>query len=104
MLDIDMLLKGQVWRLITFVIQPMDDNIILMLLLLYVYYSIGMSLEHVWGTFRFNLYYFMGILFNILAVVLIYVITRILLGAGISFPVSLGSEHVHAACFCGNVP
>ena len=90
MLDIDMLLKGQVWRLITFVIQPMDDNLFLMLLLLYVYYSIGMSLEHVWGTFRFNLYYFMGVFFNILAVVIIYVITKILLGEGISFPVSLG--------------
>ena len=34
MLDIDMLLKGQVWRLITFIIQPMDDNLFLMLLLL----------------------------------------------------------------------
>ncbi len=89
MLDIDMLLKGQVWRLITFIIQPMDDNLFLMLLLLYVYYSIGTSLEHVWGTFRFNLYYFMGIFFNMLAVVIIYLITKIILGAGVSFPVSL---------------
>ena len=89
MLDIDKLLHGQVWRLITFVIQPMDDSLLLMLLLLYVYYSIGMSLEHVWGTFRFNLYYFMGVFFNILAVVIIYVVTKIFLGVGFSFPVSL---------------
>ena len=89
MLDIDKLLKGQVWRLVTFVIQPMDDNLLLMMLLLYVYYSIGMSLEHVWGTFRFNLYYFMGIFFNFLAVVIIYIITRIALGSGVSYPISL---------------
>jgi hypothetical protein len=90
MLDIDMVLKGQVWRIFTFLIQPMDSSLLLSILLMYVYYSIGTSLEYVWGTFRFNLFYFMGIFANVLAVVLIYIFTRLYLGAGISFPVSLG--------------
>ncbi len=83
MLDIDKLLSGQVWRLITFIIQPMESNIFIMALMLYVYFSIGMSLENIWGSFRFNVYYFSGILFNIVAVVIIYMIY------GISYPISL---------------
>lgn len=89
MLDMDKLLKGQVWRLFTFVIQPMEKNIIFMALMMYVYYSIGITLERVWGTFRFNLFYFMGILSNILSVVIIYVLSRVLFGYGVSFPISL---------------
>ena len=90
MLDIDKLLHGQVWRLVTFIIQPMEDNILFMLLLLYVYYSIGSTLERVWGSFFFNLYYFMGIFFNILAVVVIYLIFYFKYGFGISYPIQLG--------------
>ena len=87
MLDIDMVLKGQVWRIVTFLLQPMDDSLLLAVFLIYIYYSIGTSLEHVWGTFRFNLFYFMGILFSIIAIVLIYVFTWIYLGFGVSYPV-----------------
>lgn len=36
---------------------------------------IGNSLERSWGAFRFNLYFFSGILFNILATVIIYAVT-----------------------------
>lgn len=89
MLDIDKLLKGQVWRLVTFIIQPMEENVLFTALMCYVYYSIGSNLERIWGTFRFNLYYFMGILFNILATVLIYIVIKLYIGTGISFPVSL---------------
>ncbi len=90
MLDIDKVLKGQVWRLVTFVIQPMESSLLFMMLMLYVYYSIGTNLERVWGTFRFNLFYFMGILFNILAVIIIYIVAYIMYGTGYSYPISLG--------------
>ena len=89
MLDIDKLLHGQVWRLVTFVIQPIENNILFMFIMLYVYYSIGTTLEHVWGTFFFNFYYFMGLICNILAVVIIYVIFYFKDGVGISYPVQL---------------
>ena len=89
MLDIDKILKGQVWRLFTFLIQPIESNILFMAIMLFVYYSIGMTMERYWGTFFFNFYYFMGVLFNILAVVLIYVIFYIKNGVGISYPIQL---------------
>ncbi len=90
MLDIDKILEGQVWRLFSFLIQPIEgDSIIFTVLMLYIYYSIGTSLERVMGSFRFNLFYFSGILFNLLAGVLIYVITRCTFGVGFNYPIDL---------------
>ena len=90
MLDIDKLLKGQVWRLVTFIIQPVDtSNIFRIILSLYVTFMFGLSLEITWGAFRFNLYYFSGIFFNALAVVGIYIFTYLVLGIGYSYPIEL---------------
>ena len=73
-LDISMVLKGQVWRLVTFIFQPMYLDFFL-LISIYLYYMIGNSLERAWGAFRFNLYFFSGILFQILAAIILYAIT-----------------------------
>lgn len=90
MLDIDMILKGQVWRLVTFLIQPPEgSNLFFLFITLYLYFSIGTALERSWGTFRFNLYYVSGVLFNILAVVLIYVVAYLVNGLGYSYPITL---------------
>lgn len=53
--------KGEIWRLFTFIAIPPSMGL-LGLLVLYFYYTIGSSLEHEWGTTRFNIYYFLGIL------------------------------------------
>ncbi len=90
MLDIDKLLQGQIWRVVTFLIQPADSNILFLLISVYLYYMIGNSLENAWGSFRFNLYFLSGILFNILAVVIIYLVTKLTTGVGYSYPMSIG--------------
>ncbi len=89
MLDIDQLLKGQVWRLVTFLIQPPDTSAIFLIFFLYLYYMIGEALENVWGTFVFNLYFLSGVIFNILAVVIIYIATRLIFGVGLSYPITI---------------
>lgn len=90
MLDIDKLLHGQVWRLFTFIIQsPSSSNIIWVFFAMLCCYFIGNTLENMWGSFRFNLYYFSGVLFNILAGIIFYVIAWIALGTGISYPITL---------------
>lgn len=89
MLDIDAVMSGQVWRVITFIIQPPLENLLLEAFSLYVYYIIGNALEKAWGSFRFNLYYFSGILFTGLAIVAIYFYTKLTLGFGISYPLTL---------------
>ncbi len=76
MLDIDKVLHGQIWRIVTFIIQPTSDtNMLFLAIELYLYYMIGNSLENAWGAFRFNMYYISGVFFNILAVILVYLFT-----------------------------
>ncbi len=45
------------------------------LIALYFYYMIGNALEQTWGSFRFNLYFFTGVLFHVIAAFLIYLFT-----------------------------
>lgn len=56
------ILKGQVWRLISYPLTFFVNNPLLMALALFCYYSIGRAMETVWGTLRFNLFYLCGIL------------------------------------------
>jgi len=59
------ILHGQIWRLITWLIVPPDtSNIFFVLIMLFFYYSIGTALERTWGTWRYNVYIFSGILFT----------------------------------------
>ena len=56
------ILQGQVWRLITYPLTLMNSNILFMLISLLCYYSLGSAMERLWGTFKFNLFYFSGVL------------------------------------------
>lgn len=69
-----MVLHGQVWRLFTFLLVGPSTNLIFVIFVLLFYYSIGSSLEQVWGSFRFNMYYFIGVLGTILGAFLTYAI------------------------------
>lgn len=65
-LDPYAILHGQVWRLVTWIlIPPPSGNIIFTLIMLYFYCSIGTTLEKTWGTYRYNVYLFQGMLFTI---------------------------------------
>ena len=60
------ILHGQVWRLVTWIlIPPSSGGLFFTLLMLYFYCSIGTSLERTWGTYRYNVYLFQGMLFTI---------------------------------------
>ena len=59
--DRAMILQGQVWRLITYVFTYNPGNILLTLISLLCYFSLGRAMENILGTFRFNLFYFSGI-------------------------------------------
>ena len=62
-----LILQGQVWRVFTFVFLPPDSSLLFIVFALYFYYLIGTSLENAWGSFRFTLYYFIGMLGAIIA-------------------------------------
>ena len=59
--DRALILQGQVWRLFTYVFTYNAGNILIMMISLFCYFSLGRAMENVWGTFRFNLFYFTGV-------------------------------------------
>lgn len=69
--DPSLILHGQVWRLFTYIFTDLTGGtpfgLFLDLFALYCYYWVGRSLEAVWGTFRFNLFYLSGILITDIA-------------------------------------
>ena len=57
----DLVIKGQVWRLFSFVlIPPLSRNLFMLIISLYFDYLAGVNLENEWGEFRFNVYFFVG--------------------------------------------
>ena len=64
----DLILHGQVWRLVTFIFLPSDSgNPFFLLLGCYFYYWIGTMLEREWGTARFTLFYLSGVVLSVLS-------------------------------------
>ena len=56
------ILRGQIWRLFTYPLTygAGNPNLLLIAISLLCYYSLGRAMENMWGTLRFNLYYFTG--------------------------------------------
>ena len=66
--------NAQVWRMVTWILVPPGGISILMLIVLYFYYQIGTALERTWGTFRYNVYIFSGIILTIIGAIALYFI------------------------------
>lgn len=60
--DRALILQGQIWRLFTYVFTYNAGNILITLVGLLCYFSLGRAMENIWGTFRFNLFYFTGVI------------------------------------------
>ncbi|EET61756.1 hypothetical protein BRYFOR_06440 [Marvinbryantia formatexigens DSM 14469] len=70
------ILRGQVWRLVSWILIPPDSLDIFTIIMLYFYYSVGNTLEKTWGAFRYNLYIFSGVLFTVIGAFILYGILR----------------------------
>ena len=86
----ELILRGQVWRLITFIFIPQDLSM-WALLFFYFYYWIGSTLEREWGTVRFNIFIFSGILLTVIYGFVIYLITK--------QSVSIGTYYIYLSMF-----
>jgi membrane associated rhomboid family serine protease len=62
-----LVLKGQVWRLVTYVFIPPQTSILFILFTVYFYYMIGTTLEREWGSFKLNIYYLVGMIATTIA-------------------------------------
>mgnify|MGYP006286412519 CR=1 FL=1 len=52
--------QGEYWRIISFLFIPPTKNPFFLFFALYLLYIFGTALEQKWGSFKFNLYYFVG--------------------------------------------
>ena len=102
------ILHGQVWRLITWVFMPTDTNLVYLLIMALFYYQLGTTLERTWGTFRFNVYIFGGMLFTVIGAFLLYGIMYLMNGGvttemlliGTSFSTSYINMSIFLAFAC----
>jgi hypothetical protein len=93
-LDFERIFHGQVWRLVTFILEPSVSSvsdIFFFAISMYLYYMIGNALERTWGAFRFNMYYFSGIILTILGSLLVFLVT--------GRSISPGLDYVYQAMF-----
>ncbi len=97
-LDAGAILHGQIWRIVTFIIEPPSTSLIWIIFALILYYFIGENLEAVWGAFRFNLYFFSGMLLHVIASILVYVIFGMTLPLGTTY-LNLSLFLVYAALY-----
>ena len=75
--DLNSLLHGEIWRLATFIFVPSNFSPFWLLISLFFYYFIGNTLEREWGTAKFNIYYFGGLVLTLIAVVSASLITGV---------------------------
>ena len=79
------ILRGEVWRLVTFVFVPTTNKVLLLAISLYFYYWIGSVLERQWGTTKFTVFYLLGLVLNIIAGFILYLV--------LPYPVATVSMH-----------
>jgi membrane associated rhomboid family serine protease len=88
------IVAGEVWRLITFMFIPEGGNILFVALFLYFYYFIGSTLERTWGSGKFTIYYFAGVMLNIIYGFLVWIITGLP-----SITIGLDAHYINLSMF-----
>lgn len=66
-LDPYQILHGQIWRLFSWLLIPPSSLDFFTIIMLLFYYNIGTTLEKTWGTFRYNVFLFSGMILTVLA-------------------------------------
>lgn len=59
-LDRDLVLRGQLWRLVTFMFLPPTMSPIWIVFSLWFLHTMGTMLEQTWGSFRYQIYWLLG--------------------------------------------
>ncbi len=67
-----LILTGQVWRLVSWILIPPSSFSLLIIITLVFYYFIGSTMERTLGTFRYNLFIFSGMILMIIGAFLAY--------------------------------
>ena len=75
-LNVSMILRGQIWRLVTWIFYPPSSGSLLLfvLMIFFFYYPLGTSLERTIGTFWYNFYIWGGIILTVIGAFIVHFI------------------------------
>ena len=92
---------GQVWRLVSWILIPPQTNIFFAIIMMIFYYQLGTVLEQTWGSFRFNVYIFGGMIFTVLGAILMYFLMgqQVLGGYFSTYYINLSIFLAFAVCY-----
>lgn len=77
-LDPEKVMKGQVYRLLTWVVIPPSGLDVFTFIMLIFYFSVGRTLEHTLGDFQYTVYIVSGIIFTDIGMMVTYFIMKLL--------------------------
>ena len=89
------ILHGQVWRVVTWLLVPPSSLDLFTIIMLFFYYSVGNTLERTWGSFRYNVYIFGGVLAMVVGAFILYGI----LGGNVMFGTLFTTYYVNLSIF-----
>ena len=88
--DPALIMRGQVWRIISFMFYPPNTGL-LALLVFYFYYWIGSILEREWGSGPFTVFFFSGVLLTVIYGFVMYFV--------FGYRVMLDSSYIYLSMF-----
>ena len=94
-----MVMRGQVWRLITWVCTAPQQISILLIFMFLFYYYIGKTLEQYMGAFKYNLYVFAGWFFTTLGSMVVYWISSAVSGPAGAINIEPSTYYINLTSF-----
>lgn len=76
-LDPTKVMRGQVYRLISWIVIPPYGVSIFVIITLMFYFYVGRTLENTWGDFRYTLYILSGIIFTDIGIMITYALMAV---------------------------
>lgn len=83
--DRALIFQGQVWRILTFIFVPPAASPLWIIFSLLFYFTLGTQLDRQWGSFKFCVYYFIGLLCTMLAGFIVGYVTNTFLNYSLLF-------------------
>ena len=89
----------QLWRLFSWVFIPPQTSVFWALFMFLLYYQLGNALERTWGTFRYNVYIFGGLIFTLIGAFLTYGIFTVMGMPAVSMGSFFSTYYINLSIF-----
>lgn len=93
-------IRGEVWRLVSWILIPPDTSLIFLIFMLMCYYFIGISIERAIGTFRYNVYLLGGMIISTISAMALYGINYLITGTQLKdIGINFNTNYINMSLF-----